>query len=145
MLTKKSKYAIKALCQLALTPRGTLIGSQDIADVQHIPKKFLDAILIELKNAGLIYSKKGIHGGYCLIKKPAEITVGEVLRITSGFLAPIQCASKTQYRPCDDCEDVQKCRIRRVMQEAQKALAQVYDNYTLDHVVSGKKLPTHKV
>jgi Rrf2 family protein len=139
MLTKKSKYAIKALCYLAQIEPGTLTGAQEISDVEQIPKKFLDAILIDLKNSGLIFSKKGVGGGFSLAKTPTEITVGEVIRVTSGFLAPIQCASKTQYRPCDDCQDVEECNIRRVMQKARDALSEVYDNYTLERIVAVTK------
>ena len=134
MLTRKAKYALKAASYLAGLPPDALVSGQEIADMQTIPKKFLDAILIELKNHGLIYSKKGLGGGYCLARKANSIVVGDVIRVIDGPLAPIACASKTRYRPCDDCADEASCRVKKVMQEAQQALASVFDSITLEEM-----------
>ena len=134
MLTKKAKYALKATAYLAGLPLDVLVSGKEIAEMQNIPKKFLDAILIELKNHGLIYSKKGLNGGYCLARKASSIVVGDVIRVIDGPLAPIACASKTRYRPCDDCLDEASCRVKKVMQEAQQALSSVFDSITLEQM-----------
>ena len=134
MLTKKAKYALKAMAYLGGLPSDVLVSGKEIAEMQNIPKKFLDAILIELKNHGLIYSKKGLNGGYSLGRKANSIVVGDVIRVIDGPLAPIACASKTRYRPCDDCDDEASCRVKKVMQEAQQALSSVFDSITLEEM-----------
>src|ERR1019366_827417 len=105
MLTKKAKYGLKALVFLAGIEPGQTALVADIATANQIPKKFLDAILGELRNAGFVHSKKGKGGGYTLARVPEEIGVGNVIRALDGPLAPIQCASQTVYRRCDDCVD----------------------------------------
>lgn len=134
MLTKKAKYALKATAYLAGLPTDVLVSGKEIAEMQNIPKKFLDAILIELKNHGLIHSKKGLNGGYCLARKANSIVVGDVIRVIDGPLAPIACASKTRYRPCEDCTDEASCRVKKVMQAAQQALSSVFDAITLEQM-----------
>ncbi len=131
MLTNKGKYGLKAMVHLAgLTPP-RLAQVQDIADRNSIPKKFLDQILSELRNAELVYSKKGKGGGYALAKPAHEISVGHIIRVLDGPLAPIQCASVGAYRPCDDCSPDRKCAVRLMMLEARNALSRVLDNRSL--------------
>jgi Rrf2 family protein len=103
----------------------------EIAETNEIPKKFLDTILGELRNAGFVNSKKGKGGGYTLARPAAEIRVGHIIRVLDGPLAPIQCASKTAYRRCDDCSDERHCGVRLIMLEARNAIATVLDNRTL--------------
>jgi Rrf2 family protein len=131
MLTKKGKYGLKAMVHLAGLPEGEATLVNDIAKANGIPKKFLDTILGELRNAGLVFSKKGKGGGYTLARPAAEIMVGQVIRVLDGPLAPIGCASITSYRRCDDCADEERCCIRLVMLEARNAIATVLDNRTL--------------
>ena len=131
MLTKKGKYGLKAMLHLAAYPPGAPSLVSDIAEANNIPKKFLDTILGELRNAGFVNSKKGKGGGYTLAKSPQQIRVGHIIRVLDGPLAPIQCASKTAYRRCDDCEDEDHCGVRLLMLEAREALATVLDNRTL--------------
>jgi Rrf2 family protein len=131
MLTKKAKYGLKAMVHLAGVEPGRTALIADIAKANQIPKKFLDAILGELRNAGFVHSKKGKGGGYMLARPPREIVVGNVIRVLDGPLAPIQCASKTVYRRCDDCVDENRCAVRLVMLEAREAIANVLDNTTL--------------
>ena len=130
MLTKKGKYGLKALVHLAGLPQGQLAFVNDIATANNIPKKFLDAILAELRNAGFVYSRKGKAGGYCLARDPAEIQIGHVVRVLDGPLAPIPCASRTRYQPCDDC-DVATCQIRHMMLDVRNAIADVLDHTSL--------------
>ncbi len=131
MLTKKGKYGLKAMAHLARFPPGRPVPVLEIASTQQIPKKFLDAILSELRNAGLVNSKMGKGGGYMLARAASQISVGEIIRVIDGPLAPLPCASKTRYQRCDDCLDETKCAVRLVMLDAQRALSQVLDGCTL--------------
>jgi Rrf2 family protein len=130
MLTKKGKYGLKALVHLSQLPVGQLAFVNDIAVTNNIPKKFLDAILGELRNAGFVQSRKGKDGGYRLARTPAEIKVGHVIRVLDGPLAPIQCASRTRYQSCEDCDEA-TCQVRRMMLEVRHAIAEVLDNRSL--------------
>ncbi|WP_020175531.1 RrF2 family transcriptional regulator [Methyloferula stellata] len=131
MLTKKGKYGLKAMVHLAGRIPGETTLVTDIADTNDIPKKFLDTILGELRNAGFVNSKKGKGGGYTLAKAAHEIRVGHIIRVLDGPLAPIQCASKSSYRRCDDCTDEKTCSVRLIMLETREAIATILDNRTL--------------
>ena len=130
MLTAKGKYGLKALVYLAHIREGELALVSDIATENSIPKKFLDAILIQLRNAGFVQSRKGKGGGYRLTRRPEEIKVGSVVRVLDGPLAPIPCASYTRYEACDDC-DVETCQVRHMMLNVRNAIAEVLDSTTL--------------
>ncbi len=130
MLTKKGKYGLKALVHLSGMPAGQLAFVSDIAAKNNIPKKFLDAILGELRNAGFVQSRKGKDGGYRLAKPAAEIKIGHVVRVLDGPLAPIPCASRTQYQKCEDCNE-ETCQVRHMMLEVRQAIAAVLDNRSL--------------
>jgi Rrf2 family protein len=131
MLTAKGKYGLKALIHLGLVPPGTTVQAIDIAEANNIPKKFLDAILGELRNAGIVYSKKGPGGGYVLARPPGEIQVGQVVRTLDGPLAPIACASRTAFHQCDDCKDVRACAVRIAMTKVRDAISDVLDRMTV--------------
>jgi Rrf2 family protein len=130
MLTKKGKYGLKALVHLSKLPPGQLAFVGDIAAKNNIPKKFLDAILGELRNAGFVQSRKGKDGGYRLAKLPAEIKIGHVVRVLDGPLAPIPCASRSQYQRCEDCDEA-TCQVRHMMLEVRHAVAELLDNRSL--------------
>ena len=130
MLTKKGKYGLKAMVFLASLKPGESIQVADIAEANNIPKKFLDAILSELRNARYLNSRKGKGGGYMLARPAEEIIVGDVIRVLDGPLAPIQCASRTAYRRCDDCHEA-GCEVRLIMLDVREAIAKVLDNRTL--------------
>jgi len=142
MLTAKGKYGLKALVYLAQMPPGELALVADVAEANNIPKKFLDAILGDLRNAGLVMSRKGKGGGYRLAKTPDQITVGAIVRVLDGPLAPIACASHTRYQPCDDC-DVATCQVRHMMVDVRNAIAAVLDKTTLAEMrdMDGHALP----
>ena len=131
MLTKKGKYGLKALVHLSRLPSGKLAFVNDIAVTNNIPKKFLDAILVELRNAGFVVSRKGKDGGYRLARPAAEIRIGHVIRVLDGPLAPLACASRTQYQRCDDCDDEATCVVRHMMLEVRQAIANVLDSRSL--------------
>lgn len=103
----------------------------DIANANRIPKKFLDAILGELRTAGLVHSKKGRGGGYVLAKSASQIMVGEIVRALDGPLAPIACASKGYYRRCDDCPTEGACAVRQMMLEVRNSIATILDHRSL--------------
>ncbi|BAF89177.1 MULTISPECIES: RrF2 family transcriptional regulator [Azorhizobium] len=130
MLTKKGKYGLKAAVHLARLGPGESNQVAEIAEANQIPKKFLDVILGELRNAGFLSSKKGKTGGYKLAKLPEDIIVGDLIRALDGPLAPIPCASRNAFVPCDDC-DVEHCEVRRLMVKVRDAMGTVLDTYTL--------------
>jgi Rrf2 family protein len=131
MLTNKAKYALKALAHLADYRPGQSVGIRDIAAAENIPKKFLDTNLCELRVAGLVESKMGKGGGYSLARPATEISVGEVVRVIDGTLAPISCANHSPFRSCEDCRDPEYCAIRLIMLDAKIALANVLDNFNI--------------
>ena len=131
MLTNKGKYGLKAMVYLAGLAEGEVGQVPEIARACSISKKFLDQILAELRNAHLVFSKKGKLGGYALAKPASEIRVGHIIRVLDGPLAPFPCASVTAYRPCPDCGDEKLCTVRIIMHEARDALADVLDNRSL--------------
>ncbi len=131
MLTRKSKYGIKALLALAATAGDGPVLGADLAARERIPKKFLEAILLDLKRHGFLTSKKGRGGGYLLGRAADSITVGQVIRVLEGPLALVPCASHTQYRPCEECADEATCGVRLAMLEVRDATAQILDRTTL--------------
>jgi len=131
MLTAKGKYGLKALVCLASLPPEVTIQANDIAGSANIPKKFLDAILGELRNAGIVHSKKGPGGGYALARAAADIQIGQVIRTLDGPLAPIACASRTAYRPCRDCKDIKACAVRLAMTRVRDATSEILDRMTV--------------
>jgi len=134
MLTNKGKYGLKALTHLAGLPAGQTAQSQEIADANQIPKKFLDAILGELRVAGIVRSKKGKGGGYMLAREAEQISVGAAIRVLDGPLAPIACASRTAYQPCHDCSDIETCSVRLLMQEVRDVSANLLDNTSVEEM-----------
>jgi len=131
MLTAKGKYGLKALIYLSSVLPGKTVQAVDIAEASNIPKRFLDAILRELRNAGIVCSKKGPGGGYVLARPPHDIQIGQVIRTLDGPLAPIACASRTAFRQCDDCKDVRACAVRLAMTKVRNAEAEILDRMTI--------------
>jgi Rrf2 family protein len=131
MLTAKGKYGLKALAHLATLQPGETTQAMDIAEAHNIPKKFLDAILGDLRNAGIVFSKKGPGGGYMLARPPSDIKIGQVIRTIDGPLAPIACASRTAYQPCRDCKSVKTCTVRLMMTKVRDAMSEVLDRLTI--------------
>ncbi|AOO82607.1 RrF2 family transcriptional regulator [Bosea vaviloviae] len=136
MLTNKGKYGIKAIIHLAKLEAGETAQVAHIAQTNNISKKFLDAILLDLRNAGMLRSKKGPGGGYALAKPARAIKVGAVIRALEGPIAPIACASRSAFRACEDCGDIETCAVRSVMSEVRDAMASVIDNTTIADLVA---------
>jgi Rrf2 family protein len=127
----KAKYALKALARLALAPPGQPVLIADIAAQDDIPKKFLEAILAELKQHGVLRSRKGRGGGYLLVRPADTVTVASVLRLIDGPIAPVPCLSRTAYRRCDGCRDEATCTVRLVLKDAHAASVEVLEHTTL--------------
>ena len=140
MLSQKSKYALKAMVVLAREHgHGPLLIS-DIAARERIPRRFLELILLELKNGGVLHSRKGKGGGYLLSKPPGNITVGQVLRILEGPLAPLPCVSRTAYQKCEECVDERTCGVRILMKDVRDATAAILDSTTFADVLKRSRM-----
>mgnify|MGYP003119047385 FL=1 len=141
MISQKAKYALRALVSLARIERGQTMMIGDISKQQAIPKKFLEQILLELKRAGFVGSRRGRSGGYELLRAPEQIMFGEVLRLIDGPIAPLPCLSKIAYRKCEDCRDETSCEIRHVFERVTLATRAVLDSTTLADSLRLEDLP----
>ncbi len=130
-LSKRTQYGLRALYALAANHGGGPVLITKLSEEEVIPKKFLEQILLSLKAAGLVESKKGKGGGYRLAKPPEAISLAMVIRIMEGPLAPLPCASETQFRKCDECVDIETCGTRMVMREVRDATAAILERTTL--------------
>jgi Rrf2 family protein len=136
VLSRRAKYGLKALLVLAQEAgRGPVLVS-DLAERDAIPRKFLEAILLDLNRQGLVRSQKGRGGGYLLRRSPAEITFGDIVRVLEGPLALVPCVSQTAYAPCPECVDEATCGVRLAMREVRDATAAILDHTTLADVNS---------
>jgi Rrf2 family protein len=135
MLSRKTKYALRALLLLAREHGHGPILISELAQRESIPKKFLESILLDLKHQGILQSKKGKGGGYLLAKAPKSICLGQVIRTLDGPLAPLPCASQTAYVRCEECRDEATCGIRIVMREVRDATARILDGTSLADVL----------
>ena len=134
MLSQRAKYGLKALLALARQKESRPLLVAEIARQESIPKKFLEVILLQLKNQGIVRSKKGRGGGYLLLQPAEKVTFGQVIRILDGPLAPVPCASVTAYRKCEDCVDVETCEVRLVMRQVPRCDGRILDYTTLTDV-----------
>ena len=133
-LSRRCKYALRALYRLTREYQQGPVRIAQIAAKERIPRKFLEAILVQLRDRQIVGSREGKNGGYYLSAPPQTVTIGSVLRIIDGPLAPLPCASETAYQPCDECEDEARCETKFVMREVRNAIAGVLDNVTLAEV-----------
>ncbi|TCS86268.1 BadM/Rrf2 family transcriptional regulator [Anseongella ginsenosidimutans] len=139
MLSKKTKYAIKALVALAKSEKGVPVLISRLAEEEKIPKKFLELILLELRNAGVLHSKKGAGGGYYMAKDPAEVKLVQILRVTDGPIALLPCVSLNFYERCDECKDEVTCGIRNVFIDVRDAALQILTETSIADIVSREK------
>ena len=130
-LSKRTQYSLRALYALTRKFGEGPVLITNLAQEETIPKKFLEQILVSLKSAGFVSSKKGKGGGYVLAQPPEKITIGSVIRAIEGPLAPLPCASETRFRKCDECVDIQTCGTRIVMRQVRDAMAAILDETTL--------------
>ncbi len=135
MLPMKSRYGLKALVHLARAGDGSPVQAAAIAQAEGIPRKFLEAILLELKNHGTLASRRGKAGGYVLRVAPANINLGDVIRVLSGPLAPLPCLSKTAYQRCAECADERTCAVRTLLADVHAEALRIVDGTTLADLV----------
>ena len=135
-LTKRGEYALRTLIRLGIAERMNegVISVSSLAEQEHLPFKFLEAILFELRTAGYVESMRGKYGGTRLAKPMKSIKMGEIVRLIDGKLAPIGCASETEYEKCS-CPDETHCGLRMLMIDVRNAIANILDRYTLENVV----------
>lgn len=137
MISKRAKYALKALKRLTEHYGRGPIQISWLADQEQIPKRFLEAILLDLRNQGLLQSQKGAGGGYLLRVEPKQVNLAQVLRIIDGPIAPTPCTSKNFYVRCDDCADEETCPIRPIMERIRDANLAVYEHVSLLNLAQG--------
>jgi len=135
MLSKKSKYAIKALIVLGKNYGKEPMQILKIAEEENIPKKFLEQILLEMRNAGILYSKKGAGGGYSLNKDPEDIRLSQVIRLTDGPIALLPCVSLNFYRRCDECKTEATCGIRDTFVDVRNAMLQILNDTSIADII----------
>jgi Rrf2 family protein len=136
-LTKRGEYSLRTLIQLGIAEKlgRDVVSVSDLAESENLPYKFIENILQELRKDGYVESKRGKDGGCRLARSMTDITVGEVVRLIDGRLAPIGCASETDYEKCT-CPDEAHCGLRMLMIDVRNAIARILDRYTLADVVS---------
>ncbi|MES5097364.1 Rrf2 family transcriptional regulator [Agrobacterium sp. BA1120] len=140
MISQKAKYALRALLALARADGNCPVQISDIARTQAIPKKFLEQILLELKRAEIVTSRRGKQGGYLLQRPATEISFGEVLRLIDGPVAPLPCLSQTAYRRCEDCDGETQCEIRHVFAQVADVTRNILFNTTIADAISGAEV-----
>jgi len=130
-ISKRTQYGLKAVLNLASRHGKGPVLIATLAEEETIPVKFLELILLDLKSRGVLNSKKGKGGGYELSRPPSTITVGSLIRMMEGPLAPLPCASETAFKACAECPDVESCGTRIIMRQVRDAIADVLDKTTL--------------
>jgi Rrf2 family protein len=136
MLSSKARYALRALVELARV-EGSQVTAGDLAERADAPRKFLEAILLELARRSIVVSRRGKLGGYSLARPAEQISFAEVIRVIDGPLAMAPCVSRLQFRKCDDCPDLATCSIREALLRARDATADVLEGYTLAAAAAG--------
>lgn len=131
-VSKRGEYALRALIDLGIAAElgHPMLRAQEIVARENLPKGFLDQILMQLRKAGLIGTKRGKHGGYFLSKPMDSITLGQIIRLVDGPLAPIRCVSQSKYEKCS-CPDESTCGLRMVMLDVRNSVADILDRHTL--------------
>lgn len=139
MMSKKCKYALKAMVRLAANYNQGYLSTGIIAKDENIPKKFLEQILLELKHAKLVNSRQGIGGGYYLLKPPDEVSMAELYRIFDGPIALVPCVSLNFYEPCDDCLDEATCYLRKELIEIREKTRKIMMEANLQSFLNNSK------
>jgi Rrf2 family protein len=136
MISMRTKYALKALIYLAKAKDKGPVLIAEIADSQKLPRKFLEQILLEMKNLRILKSRQGKTGGYYLGKDPKRIPVGDIVRIFNGPLALVPCVSVSAFEKCQECLDFESCGIRRILKKVRDITADILDGTTLETLVA---------
>jgi Rrf2 family protein len=139
MISKRTKYAINALVHLAKRKEEGPILISEIAKLENIPQKFLEAILLDLKRAAILASKKGRGGGYYLLKSPDEVNMAEIMRLFDGPIALLPCVTYMYYERCEECKDEATCGIRDVFLEVRNKTVEMLKKATLSEIIRREK------
>jgi Rrf2 family protein len=140
MLSNKTKYALRAMLYIASRYSNTeSVLSSEVAAKESIPRKFLEMILLQLKNKGLLSSRKGKGGGYLLTREPKQISFGDVIRVFEGSMAPAPCVEPGRQAKCPECQEGTACMIRPVMRELYNATVTVLDGMNLEQANENAK------
>lgn len=140
MLTQRSRYALRAMLLIAKEPiDGPPVPMSRIAKEAQVPRKFLEIILAELRNAELLNSTRGKYGGFLLARPAESVSFGEIIRVIEGPLALVPCVSRTAYKRCKDCHDERSCEIRLAMMTVRDDTARILDGRTLADAVAPLK------
>jgi Rrf2 family protein len=138
MLSKKAKYSIKALIFLAKNLDKPPLPISKISELEKIPKKYLEVILLELRNAGYLFSKKGVGGGYILSKSPEKIFLVGIVRLMDGPVARVSCASAYHYHNCEECHDEATCSIRKVYLKIRELELEILSNTSIADMIENE-------
>jgi Rrf2 family protein len=135
-LSKRGEYGLRTLIKLGIARevQREVVSASELAEVEHLPLKFIEQILADLRQEGIVGTRRGKFGGYFLLKDPTLIRMGDMVRLFDGMLAPIPCASECFYQPCN-CDDEQHCGLRMIMLDVRNAISNILDRYTLANVV----------
>lgn len=136
MLSKKTKYGLKALTFLARQESNIPVQIAEISKRENISQKFLESILLSLRKTGILGSKKGKGGGYYLIKDPSEIFMTDVIRVLEGPIAMLPCVSLNFYEKCDDCPDENTCSVHKLMLQVRDSTLRIFRNTSLEDLKS---------
>ncbi|WP_456421467.1 RrF2 family transcriptional regulator [Lutibacter sp.] len=138
MLSKKTKYGLKALSYLTKQERNVPVLISDISKAENISQKYLESILLTLKKSGILSSKKGKGGGYYLLKDPKEIKISTIMRVLEGPIAMLPCVSLNYYEKCDDCVNEELCSLSILMAEVRDSTLKILENKTLANFHCGE-------
>ncbi len=139
MISKKAQYSLYALTYLAKKYDSGPVLISEIAEAEKLPKKFLETILLELKNMGIVSSKKGKGGGYYLIKKPENVNFAEIIRFFDGAIALLPCVTYNYYEECNHCKDENTCGVRSVVKEIRDQTVAILKKTTLKDIIDKEK------
>jgi Rrf2 family protein len=144
MMSRKCKYALKALIRLGKQHGQGNLLTEDIAKLEHIPKKFLELILLDLKRGGYVQSKQGIGGGYHLLQEPRSITLADIYRFFDGAIALQPCVSQKFHEKCDDCPDEELCHLKPAFAEVREKTFEIMAKITLASLLRSPRKLSHK-
>lgn len=143
MLSSRAKYALRAMVWLASHRGSDPVSVTELAEEAKVPRAFLEQILNDLKRRNLLISTRGKHGGFRLARPMDDISFADIIRHIDGPLALAPCASKTAYRPCDECDDVHTCPLRKTLMAARDASAEILENTSL--AAASRRVPKKRV
>ncbi|MCF8239796.1 MAG: Rrf2 family transcriptional regulator [Melioribacteraceae bacterium] len=144
MISKKTKYTIHALVHLAKHKDSGPIQIKTIAETENIPKKFLEAILIDLRNKGYVASQKGRNGGYYINRDLKEMNFADIIRMFDGPIGMLPCVTYLYYEPCEECEDEETCAVRKIFKDVRDESVKILKAANLAEVIKTEKSLSRK-